>query len=111
MFVRLLSITSFAILAIATSRPHARSFNQCNTGNLQCCGRTETVDQYNDIAGLLGLVPIVGSVIGDVGIACTPISVIGLGQGASCTQEPVCCSNEQYNGVINVGCSPINLNP
>ncbi|KAJ8587356.1 hypothetical protein M405DRAFT_794251, partial [Rhizopogon salebrosus TDB-379] len=96
MLVRLLSITSFAILAIATSLPHVRGARECNTGNLECCGRVETVDQYNKIAGLLGLIPIIGHVIGDVGIDCTPISVIGLGQGATCAQEPVCCSNDKY---------------
>ncbi|KAJ8589504.1 hydrophobin [Rhizopogon salebrosus TDB-379] len=111
MFVRLLSITSFVILAIATPQPHARGLNECNTGNIGCCGRTETVEQYNEIAGLLGLTPIVGNVIGDVGIDCTPITVVGLSQGATCAQEPVCCSSEKYNGVINVGCSPLNLHP
>ncbi|OAX40579.1 fungal hydrophobin [Rhizopogon vinicolor AM-OR11-026] len=117
MFVRLLSITSLAILAIATPRPHARGdSSQCDTGSIQCCQKTETVSfiprrPYNSLASLLGLLPIVGNIPGDIGLGCSPISVVGLGQGSSCTQEPVCCSNQQYNGLINVGCSPINLNP
>ncbi|OJA10622.1 hypothetical protein AZE42_05701 [Rhizopogon vesiculosus] len=112
MFVRLLSITSLAILAIATPRPLARGdSSQCNTGSIQCCQKTETVDEYNSLAPLLGLLPIIGNIPGDIGLGCSPISVVGLGQGSSCTQEPVCCSNQQYNGLINVGCSPINLNP
>jgi len=64
---------------------------------------------------------------GLMGTGCTPITVIGTGSGSDCTQQPVCCSDNYFvriqpsfsiseflklllqNGLINVGCSPINL--
>ncbi|KAG2032424.1 hypothetical protein BDR03DRAFT_970119 [Suillus americanus] len=58
---------------------------------------------------MYGEIPIFADVLGEVGLGCTPISVIGTGDGASCLQQPVCCSNESYNGLVNIGCTPINL--
>jgi len=114
MFARLLSITSLAILAIAT--PHSyerRGSSQCDTDNLQCCQQTESVsfiplnapqtantrcqvDEFNSgMGGLLGL-QIPANILGSVGLGCTPISVVGLGSGATCTQQPVCCSGDSF---------------
>ncbi|KAI9570793.1 hypothetical protein HD554DRAFT_2037259 [Boletus coccyginus] len=50
------------------------------------------------LSGLLG--PAIPSVDGLIGLGCTPITVIGTGSGASCTQQPVCCS---FNGVVDLG--------
>ncbi|KAG2140577.1 hydrophobin, partial [Suillus clintonianus] len=109
MFVRILSITSLALLAIATPLS-LRDSSQCDTGNIQCCDRTQPVDQYNNNATMFGGIPIAADVLGDVGIDCTPITIIGLfASGANCFQQPVCCSNETYDGVINIGCTPINI--
>ncbi|ESK81797.1 hydrophobin [Moniliophthora roreri MCA 2997] len=44
-----------------------------------------------------------------IGVQCNPISVIGVG-GNSCTQQPVCCDNNNFNGVVAIGCTPINVN-
>ncbi|KAF9224193.1 hypothetical protein BS17DRAFT_817089 [Gyrodon lividus] len=60
------------------------------------------------LLGLLGAV--LPNVQGLVGLGCTPITVVGTGSGAVCTQQPVCCTGNTYSGLINVGCSPINLN-
>ncbi|KIJ92755.1 hypothetical protein K443DRAFT_648166 [Laccaria amethystina LaAM-08-1] len=83
--------------------------NSCNTGSLQCCN--QTFSSTSGTAGLLGalLNLNLGQLTGQIGLSCTPISVIGAGGGASCTQQPVCCSGNTYYGLINVGCSPISL--
>ncbi|KAG2067107.1 hydrophobin-3 precursor [Suillus decipiens] len=107
MFVRILSITSLAVLAIA--KPLALRDSQCNTGNIQCCQSTQPVDDYNKNATISGGIPIVVDILGDVGLGCSPISVIGSGDGANCLQQPVCCSDNTYNGLINIGCTPINI--
>jgi hypothetical protein len=62
------------------------------------------------VASLLGLLGIaLGSVTGLVGLTCSPLSIIGAG-GNSCSAQPVCCTNNSFNGIVSLGCSPINLN-
>ncbi|KIJ41356.1 hypothetical protein M422DRAFT_141541, partial [Sphaerobolus stellatus SS14] len=84
--------------------------SQCNTGDAQCCN---TVGAANSLPGagvVLGLLDVVLqdlSVV--VGLGCTPITIIGLGQGANCAQQPVCCTDNNFNGLINIGCTPISL--
>ncbi|KAF8155772.1 fungal hydrophobin-domain-containing protein [Crassisporium funariophilum] len=83
--------------------------NQCNTGTISCCNSLQNASSsgITSILGLLGVV--VGSVTGQVGVNCSPISVVGVG-GNSCSAQPVCCTGNSFNGIINLGCSPINLN-
>ncbi|KIJ43462.1 hypothetical protein M422DRAFT_169939, partial [Sphaerobolus stellatus SS14] len=83
------------------------------SGNAQCCNSTAkaTDPAATKILGLLGVV--VQGVDVLVGLGCTPITVMqvehGVGQGANCAQQPVCCQNNNFNGVINIGCTPISL--
>ncbi|KAH7907315.1 fungal hydrophobin-domain-containing protein [Hygrophoropsis aurantiaca] len=113
MFSRLstaVAISSFALLAVATPANVARQISQCNTGSLSCCNSVQAADSsaVTTLLGLLGVV--LGDLTGSVGLNCSPITAVGTGSGATCTQEPVCCTNDYYNGLINVGCSPVNLN-
>ncbi|CAA7271141.1 unnamed protein product [Cyclocybe aegerita] len=87
--------------------------SQCNTGPVQCCNSVQAANSggllspVTLILGLLGLV--VQPVNAIVGLTCNPISVIGIG-GNSCTAQPVCCQNNSFNGLIAIGCTPVNLN-
>ncbi|CAA7266225.1 unnamed protein product [Cyclocybe aegerita] len=104
--VRTLAIA--AALAAATDPPNPPA-SQCNPPDLQCCESTGTAKN----SAIVGLLAAVGVVLEDldllVGIKCTPISVIGVG-GGSCTSQPFCCSNNSYNGLVALGCIPVNLN-
>ncbi|KAF8961856.1 fungal hydrophobin-domain-containing protein [Flammula alnicola] len=82
--------------------------NSCNTGSVHCCNSVEQSNSSNVglVAGLLGLV-LPANVL--VGLTCSPLSGVGVG-GNSCSQQPVCCENNHFNGLIVVGCSPININ-
>jgi len=83
--------------------------SQCNTGPVQCCN---SVQQSNSIAatGILALLGVVlQGVTVPVGLTCDPISAAGIGSGATCNAEPVCCENNNFNGLISLGCSPVNL--
>ncbi|ETW76644.1 fungal hydrophobin [Heterobasidion irregulare TC 32-1] len=96
----------------AALKPVARDTipaSQCNTGDLQCCNTVENADSPSAAAllGLLGVVVQGLDVL--VGLTCTPITVIGVGSGANCVQQPVCCENNNFNGLINIGCTPVNL--
>ncbi|KAF4621216.1 hypothetical protein D9613_000092 [Agrocybe pediades] len=110
---KLATALAFVTLAAATVTPVRRTgtepASQCNTGDLQCCSSVQSASSPS-VAGLLGLLGIVvGSVTGLVGATCSPISAIGIG-GNSCSAQPVCCSNNTFNGVVALGCTPVNLN-
>ncbi|KIJ46687.1 hypothetical protein M422DRAFT_86795, partial [Sphaerobolus stellatus SS14] len=84
--------------------------SQCNTGDAQCCNTVGAANSLPGVATTLGLLGIVlQDVSAVVGLGCTPITVAGVGQGANCAQQPVCCTDNQFNGVINIGCTPISL--
>ena len=73
---------------------HAYSF-------LQCESDTHSIVQASDsgaaaILGLLGIV--IQGVDVLVGLDCSPITVIGVGTGNSCSANAVCCQN---NNVVS----------
>ncbi|KAL5480489.1 SC3_2 [Sanghuangporus weigelae] len=110
----------FGILAVAnalmlpsktsatTPAPTSTPTGQCNTGPVQCCNSVQPASSgiVTTLLGLLGVV--LGDLNVDVGLTCSPLSVIGLGSG-ECNQTPVCCENNSFNGLIAIGCVPINI--
>lgn len=82
--------------------------NQCSTGPVQCCNSvTHASDKGASLlATLLGIVLPADAA---VGITCSPLSVLGIG-GNSCNAQTVCCENNNFNGLIAIGCTPININ-
>ncbi|KIJ25111.1 hypothetical protein M422DRAFT_273969 [Sphaerobolus stellatus SS14] len=101
-------ITLASSISLAAATPN-EPISQCNTGDAQCCNSvTKASDpSATTILGLLGIVLQDVDVL--VGLGCTPITVIGAGSGANCAQQPVCCENNSFNGLINIGCTPISL--
>ncbi|PFH47731.1 hypothetical protein AMATHDRAFT_77057 [Amanita thiersii Skay4041] len=101
----------FATFVSATAVPRTDSPTGCTTGSLQCCNSTEDSQNLslgtNLLLGLLGV--IVGDLVGLVGLTCSPITVIGTG-GTSCNAQTVCCTDTSFNGLIALGCTPININ-
>ncbi|KAH9479146.1 Fruiting body protein SC1 [Psilocybe cubensis] len=108
-------VLALPLLAAASAVPRTDGpSNQCNTGPVQCCNSllSSTSSTSNSLLGLLGIV--LGDITGLLGrstlpVNCSPLSVVGIG-GNSCSTQPVCCTNNQFNGLINLGCSPININ-
>ncbi|PPQ94501.1 hypothetical protein CVT25_014155 [Psilocybe cyanescens] len=96
------------ILAAASGIPRQAS-NQCNTGFILCCNQVEPANSSiaSAILTIFQIAP--GSVTGLIGLTCSPISVIGV-SGNSCSAQPVCCTDNSHNGVIALGCTPLNLN-
>ncbi|TFK37436.1 hydrophobin [Crucibulum laeve] len=66
--------------------------------------RADSAQAAKAIAGLGSLVT--GAITGQVGLECNPISVIGAG-GTSCKAQTACCTGNNFNGLVVVGCSPI----
>ncbi|KAK0200386.1 fungal hydrophobin [Desarmillaria ectypa] len=82
--------------------------SSCSSGNLQCCNSVQSGNS-NAVSVLLGLLGVVLSdVTALVGITCTPITIVGVG-GTGCNQQSVCCQNNTFNGIIAIGCVPINI--
>ncbi|KAK1216819.1 sc3 hydrophobin [Marasmius sp. AFHP31] len=109
-FNQLFTVSALATLAVATPTGGSGggSGGNCNTGPIQCCN---SVTKASDgaAAGILGLL---GIVLQDlnvlVGLQCSPITVIGGGNGG-CSANPVCCENNSHGGLISIGCIPISL--
>ncbi|KAF9477856.1 fungal hydrophobin [Pholiota conissans] len=79
----------------------------CNTGSAQCCATVNDASAPG-VDLLLNLVGAkVGSVTGQVGANCSPITAVGAGTGSKCTQQPVCCVDNSYNGAVALGCTPV----
>ncbi|KAI6000131.1 hydrophobin [Pisolithus orientalis] len=106
MLTRILSVVSLAILAIAGGVP----VGQCNGGSIQCCDSVQQASQASSLLQQVGLVPADVGLLGQVGVNCVPITVIGTGAGCQASQQSACCSGNNFNGLVTVGCSPINVN-
>ncbi|CCM03904.1 uncharacterized protein FIBRA_06055 [Fibroporia radiculosa] len=76
---------------------------QCNTGPIQCCSNlvAPSDPRASSLLDLVGLV--VHDIIDNVGLGCEGL----VGGGSSCISTPVCCENNSFNGLINIGCVPI----
>ncbi|KAG6337308.1 hypothetical protein ID866_1770 [Astraeus odoratus] len=103
-------ITLSALVAAAPEPVVARGGTDCSNGTLQCCSQTLDATQTNAnlLEGLLGIVvsPLLGPLLA---LNCSPITVIGISGGATCAQQAVCCQGTQFNGLVNVGCTAVNL--
>ncbi|TEB19294.1 fungal hydrophobin [Coprinellus micaceus] len=82
--------------------------SQCNTGPVQCCNSVQSASA----PALVSLLALLGIAVADqvrVGVTCSPISVIGL-PGNACSAQPVCCTNNSFNGIVALGCVAVNIN-
>jgi len=88
-------------------KPSGKPSGQCSTGTQHCCNSVQKASHPSS-AGLLGALGI--NVPSDVlvGSNCSPLTGAGI-SGNSCSQQPVCCNDDHYNGLIVVGCTPINI--
>ncbi|KAF8164762.1 fungal hydrophobin-domain-containing protein [Crassisporium funariophilum] len=107
----IVSVLALVTLAVATptNTPPTTPASQCNTGDLQCCNSSADATSLAGLAALASVGVLVGTVTGLVGLTCSPITAIGV-SGNSCSAQPVCCSNNSFNGLVAVGCTPVNLN-
>ncbi|KAK0184039.1 hydrophobin [Armillaria mellea] len=111
MFARISTFTLLALPLLATATavlPRADGMACGTNGTTQCCNSVQNVS-----LSVLLLVDAkseqIGDLTADVGMTCSPITVIGAG-GTSCTTQTVCCNNNTFNGLVALGCTPININ-
>ncbi|RDB27775.1 Fruiting body protein SC1 [Hypsizygus marmoreus] len=103
-----LAVFAAPLLAAAVAVPRTIPASQCNPEALQCCDSVKSATQEGvpQLLGLIGIV--VDGITAQVGLNCSPISVIGI-SGSSCAAQPVCCTGESFHSLVSVGCTPINL--
>ncbi|EAU83834.1 hypothetical protein E4U52_001256 [Claviceps spartinae] len=91
----------------ARAQPSGSS-SQCNGGTIKCCN---SVASSNDaVPKLLSSILNLGLGLNTiVGMQCTNLNALGVGGGSSCTGQTVCCSGNDFNGVITAGCTPISI--
>ncbi|KAJ3808150.1 hydrophobin 2 [Lentinula lateritia] len=99
---------ALATLAVATPAPRDEPASNCSTGPIQCCNSVQSASStpVTTILGLLGIV--LQDLNVDVGLTCSPITVIGA-SGSSCSAQAVCCEDNSHGGVISIGCVPVTL--
>ncbi|KAK0218794.1 hydrophobin-251 [Armillaria fumosa] len=113
MFVRISAYAALALpfLSLASALPATTTTvggGSCNTGSVQCCKSVQDASS-SPIQSLLGLLNIpIGDITAQVGLTCSPITLIGLGT-TQCVNQPVCCTGNNFNGLIALGCTPINI--
>ncbi|KAF4580785.1 hypothetical protein EYR38_003072 [Pleurotus pulmonarius] len=101
--------TTVTVTTTAQPAPTSIPASQCTTGPVQCCNNLAKADSPLALTMLDPLNIVVQGVDVLVGITCLPLSVIGIG-GISCSSQAVCCQNNNFNGLIAIGCTPVNLN-
>ncbi|KAF9259442.1 fungal hydrophobin [Marasmius fiardii PR-910] len=108
LFNKLVTLSAITTLAAATALPRGGGGDGSGP---QCCKQVQTVDQAN-ASGIGGLLTLIGVAVGDitalVGLNCSPITVIGGGNGA-CNTNTVNCQGSAFGGLINIGCVPIQI--
>ncbi|KAI0333062.1 hydrophobin-251 [Cubamyces sp. BRFM 1775] len=104
-----LAVSVLPILAAATPLEGRGGEPSCSTGPIQCC---ETTEKAGSAAGS-ALLGVLGIVVQDVnvllGVDCSPITVIGVGSGSSCSANAVCCSDNSHGSAVSIGCVPVTL--
>ncbi|KAI0777704.1 fungal hydrophobin-domain-containing protein [Trametes elegans] len=106
MFARVVAVAVLALPVFAAATPLRRG--DCNTGSIQCCNSVHGTHE-NAVSVLLSLLGLDASnLTGQVGLQCSGVSGVGVGQDA-CKASPVCCENNNVGGLISIGCVPIIL--
>ncbi|KAJ4485426.1 hydrophobin 2 [Lentinula aciculospora] len=99
---------AIATLAAATPTPRDEPASSCSTGPVQCCDSVQSANSSGGIAAILGLLGIVLQDLNvNVGLTCSPITVIGT--SSSCSAQAVCCEDNSHGGLISIGCLPVTL--
>ncbi|KAJ2923789.1 hypothetical protein H1R20_g13305, partial [Candolleomyces eurysporus] len=109
----IIAASSLFLAATAAPAPggHGGSTSQCNGGAVTCCNQVQQATSMDkSMTKLLSLAGAdVNNLTGLVGSNCSPVNVLAGGTGGSCVGQQVCCQNNYYNGLINVGCSPFGI--
>ncbi|KAF4582643.1 hypothetical protein EYR40_002566 [Pleurotus pulmonarius] len=81
--------------------------------SLKCCDHVGTFSEVSPYINPLDLVGIIAALLGLVGQLFTTVTLgltcSGIDIGGSCNSQTVCCENVVFNGLVNVGCTAIDI--
>ncbi|KAM3553210.1 hypothetical protein MY1884_006800 [Beauveria asiatica] len=104
----MLPTTIFAtLLALAAAAPHVgpsvKTGDNCGNGNeIRCCNDQSITKKVTGLGVL--------SDLDFLNLKCPtiPISLlVTIPAESECHQQSICCGNQKQNGLVNVGCVPI----
>ncbi|EMD35896.1 hypothetical protein CERSUDRAFT_96121 [Gelatoporia subvermispora B] len=106
------SIVTLALLsapAFVLARPQDSSSGQCSTAQIQCCDTMASgdSDHMRAVGKALKMDIDPGKTYGT---GCTAGGMAGVGGGTTCTSAPMCCENNDFGGLIGLGCMSIPIN-
>ncbi|KAF8894753.1 hydrophobin [Infundibulicybe gibba] len=109
MFSKAALFVAASLAVFVAASPVPDNVDSCNTGYMACCNQVyeENSTEAKDIISLFSAT--LQGVTGHISTQCSPITGVGLSSGSSCNAMPVCCDNNNFNGLVVVGCTPINL--
>ncbi|PFH47912.1 hypothetical protein AMATHDRAFT_150975 [Amanita thiersii Skay4041] len=98
----------FFFASFGVTAPVARDDSYCNSGSVQCCNSIEqaSTEILTLVLSTTGMTS--DQISGQVGVTCSPVTDMGE-SGNSCSAQTVCCENNNFNGLIALGCTPINI--
>ncbi|KAH7887073.1 hydrophobin [Phlebopus sp. FC_14] len=99
----LFSLLSLSVAMLVSADSNVR----CPTGQVVCCNSMQDAAAVTNLQSVTGLLTPQAAFLGQVGVGCSTLGVIGNGKACIASQIPLCCTDNQYNGVLNLGCSPI----
>jgi len=107
MFSKLTLVATVAFAVFASASPLSTR-GECSTGDQVCCNTFQKASSPQAQEALGALAAEIGADV-PIGLTCSPITALGLAGGSSCSQQPVCCNNDNFTGLIAIGCTPINI--
>ncbi|KAK0434438.1 hydrophobin-251 [Armillaria borealis] len=100
----MLALLSFAALVTATVLSRIVVDNAA-CGAALCCeciqSSSDLTPRLETLLSLLGIAT--SGLTADVGVSCFPIAA----GGTQCNDQAVCCNNNNFNGIVALGCTPI----
>ncbi|KAF9254742.1 fungal hydrophobin [Marasmius fiardii PR-910] len=109
LFNKFFALSALTTLAAATAVPRTGGGGGgSGGGDVQCCQTVTTASDPSaaHVIAVLGIV--VQDVNALVGLNCSPITVVGGGNGA-CSGTTVTCTDTSHGGLIDIGCVPVTI--
>ncbi|KAK1222958.1 hypothetical protein PQX77_014158 [Marasmius sp. AFHP31] len=112
-FTKFFALSAITTLAVATAVKRTGGGGGGEGGGeeppVQCCQSVTKASDPSAAAVLAAIGVIVDDVNVLVGLNCSPITVIGGGNGACSGGTTVTCTDNSHGGLINIGCVPVTI--